>query len=292
MKRNSRGEALTLVLIIVGALAATQLVPNWRINRLFEKKAPMADLKRAQDDLAKARAAAEQARADKESAVAAERAKFEAQLRAAQQSSEGAAYVLAKIPAEHATPQSKLGTAMVVRTNLRFAAALGKLPDDVLKDVMDMMDGVIAERDDALAKLAETDRRFQELTGEHASTVRNLAETTQRALDAEKRFGAAQETVTTKTDEVVQYARNLKNERDQNGSLGATLQKFIWGAVIVAGGYVFLAFILPAIVKVMEPGPLKTALRATSGYILNPVLHHDAAKKIEASRKLKTPANT
>lgn len=288
MRRSLRGVVDPLTLgVVAAAILGVSLLLGFKPLNVFKKKPPTAELTQLQADLAKAQADAERAKQDKDAAVAAERAKFEAQLRAAQQSSEGAAYILGKIPAEHATPQSKLGTAMVVRTNLRFVAALGKLPDDVLKDVMDMMDGIIAERDDALSKLSETDRKFTELSGEHAATVKQLADATRLAQTTAQKAGEVQEQVTVVTNQVKQKADQLDAEMRKAGSLDAVLTKVLWAAGIVAGLWLFLAFILPGIVKTMDSdNPWKTRLRDLSGYSLNPLLHRDAKKKLNLAKKI------
>lgn len=276
--------------VTLGALALVALggalLFGWKPLNIFKAKPPTAQLTQLQADLVKAQAAEAQAKAEKDAAIAAERKKFEDQLRSAQQANEGAGYLLQKIPAEHQTPQSKVGTAMVLRANFRLASILGKLPDDVLRDVTDMMDGLITERDEALAKLADSDRKFTELTGEHAATVKQLADANQRAQSTAQKVGEVQVKVTEVTNEVKTKADALDAEMRKSGSLDAVVVKLLWVGGIVAGIWLFFALIVPGIVKHMASGnPLKTGLRNLSGYALNPLLFHDAKTKLAALAK-------
>jgi gas vesicle protein len=287
MKKSLRGviDPLTLS-VVAAAIIGVSMLLGFKPLNVFKKKPPTVELTKLQADLAAAQAAEAKAKTEKDAAVAAERQKFTDALRSAQQANEGGAYLLGKIPAEHQTPQSKVGTAMVLRANFRLAAMLGKLPDDVLKDVTDMMDGLIAERDEALAKLAESDHKFTELTGEHAATVKQLADATKLAQATAEKAGAVQVKVTQVTNEVKQKADALDAEMRKSGSLDAVVVKLLWAGGIIAGAWFFFAFVVPGIVKHMASGnPLKTGLRNLSGYALNPLLFHDAKKKLTALTK-------
>ena len=52
---SQRGAIPVVVLWVLGALAASQLVPNWRISALFAKKPPTAALDLAQREAAQAK---------------------------------------------------------------------------------------------------------------------------------------------------------------------------------------------------------------------------------------------
>lgn len=290
--KSQRGEVLTIVLVVLGLCGATQLVPNWRVNHWFAKKPPMVALADAQAQLEKAKADAAAKEAALLAAQAAERTKMQEQVRSAQQTNEGAAAALSRVPAEHRTAEVKLAASMSARTSIRLAAAVGKLPDDMRDEILLIVDQALsdkqAEVDAANASLAKKDKDFAALTAERESIKAQIPVLQKKADDAVKAKADADAIVTAKTTEVVQYATQLHQEKEQNGSLQATVEKYLKGAMLLGLGYVLLAFVLPAIVKVMDAGPLKNTLRNVSGYILNPVLHHDAKKKIATS----TPTST
>ena len=88
-----------------------------------------------------------------------------------------------------------------------------------------------------------------------------------------------------KVEEVKTVANELDAEKRKAGSFAAQIDK-LWRIVLwCVVGYLFITIGLPGIVKHLESGRLKNALRATSGYLTNPLLHLDAAKKIDQLKR-------
>ena len=288
MKNKWKGEALTIVLVVLGICGASQLVPNWRVTHWFAKKPPMVELAKAQADAAKAKSEADSKEAELLAAQATERSKFAEQVRSAQQTNEGTVAALQRVPAEHRVAEVNLGLSMSQRTGIRLAAAIGKLPDDLQDEILLIVDQALsdkqAEIDAANAKLAAKDRDFDSLTAERDDIKAKIPVLAKQAEDAAAVAKAKDAAVAAKTQEVVTYATQLTEEKKQSGSLQATIEKGVKGFLLLVCGYVFLVFVLPAVVKVLDSGPLKTTLRNISGYVMNPVLFHDASKKLSAAK--------
>lgn len=250
VKSENRGVVDPVTIILVAGLAiGAATLAGWRPFDVFRKKPDtvgltvlQAKLTAAQQAEAQARAEASKAQQDKDTAIAAERQKYNDQLRSAQQSNVGAEYILGKVA--NPTPEVALGRSMVARTNLRFAVALGALPKDQADDIVAMMDGIIQQRDDALASLAESDRKFTELTGEHAATVKVLAEKTTELVTVQnkvetlaKETGVVQGKVTVATNQVKVIAQTLSDEKKSASSLLAAASRWLYGALILAAGF-------------------------------------------------------
>lgn len=248
MKNNNRGEVVTTVVLVLALSGVAGVLAGWRPLDLFRKKPDTVQLTKLQADLAASQAAEAKARADavqlqhdKDAAILAERQKYNDQLRSAQQSNVGAEYVLGKIA--NPSPEVALGRSMVARTNLRFAVALGALPKEQQDDIVQMMDGIIAQRDDAVAKLAETDKKFTQLTGEHAATVQTLATTTTQLVTANQKVeilavetGKVQGQVTVATNRVKVIAQDLSDEKSASGSLSSAFTRLLWVSVVAVIG--------------------------------------------------------
>jgi hypothetical protein len=139
-----------------------------------------------------------------------------------------------------------------------------------------------------LAKLAETDKKFEALTGEHATTVKVLAEkttelvvATQKVEVLAKETGVVQGQVTVATNQVKVIAKNLSDEKSTNSSLATAATRGLYVSAALVGGWLFLAYVLPGITGVMKSGALKNFLRNVSGFILNPIHHADAKATID-----------
>lgn len=242
MKANSRGEVVTVVLIVLSALGATQLVPNWRISALFAKKPPTAELVKAQADLELAKADAARANAALFAAQQAERDKKDAQVAYSQQMAAGAAEALRGATPE---PPVKLAISLLDRTNAGLASAIGSLPADkqaaIAKIVEDSLSGIQARLDSANAALATKDRELAVATSER-ETLRAELPKLQTKLEAKDAIVTQQAAVVADTSaKVVAYANNAAAKEKENGSLGATVHN-LWVALgwLGAGVVIFL----------------------------------------------------
>lgn len=282
--KNNRGEAVTTVILVLALCAVGGVMAGWRPMEVFRPKPPTEELTRLQGQLVANQAAAEQARKDAVAAVTAERAKLEQEIRVAQQDNAGTVAALGKVPPPHRTAEVKLAGSMAQRVTLKLAAAIGALPLDQQAAMVQLIEQALsdkqAEVDEANRKLAERDAAFAVLAKERDTIKAQIPILEGRAAKAEETVKATESKVTAKTNEVKVIADKLDGEKRERGSLGTALNRVIFWACVVGGLWVFLAFILPSIVKVMGTGPFKDFLRNVSGLFLNPVLYWDAKKKI------------
>ena len=285
--KSTRAAAPVVVLYVVGAALMTQLVPNWRIGNLFKKGPPVVQLTELQAKLAAEQANAKLALANLEAAKAMERAKLEQQIRAAQQDALGAQTALKKVPAAHRTPEVNLADRMATRVSLKLATAIGKLPQEEQDAMIELIEQALsdkqAEVDEANRKLAEADAAFKAVTGERDQLKVQIPKLADRAVKAEEAVVATQAEKTKVENRLKVWATTANTALHENGSLISTIKRV---ALVLVAGYCFLAFGLPSIVKVLKPGnPMKSILRDTAGYLLNPVLHHDAKNKLALKPK-------
>jgi hypothetical protein len=110
---------------------------------------------------------------------------------------------------------------------------------------------VIAERDVALAELAKKDSDLQ-LTAQENDALRVQATTAQADVEVEKaKTQVLQTKVDTTTAQVVTYAQAKADADKAAGGLSAYLSWFkrlvVIGALLVAGFYMLIHFVLPSL---------------------------------------------
>ena len=294
MKSCRAAEPVTL-LIVLAFLGATQLVPNWRLSRLFEreKKAPISQLQAAQAELEKVRNEAANALRLLEATKLAEFTTLKKQVQGAQQLQAGVVSVLDRIPAALQTRETKLAHSLSLRVSMRLTSAVGKLPQDQQDEIFLIIDQALSDAqeqiDAAEQKLRQKDAEAQLLVKEREALQTKIAilEPKTTALETEK--AKLEATVTATTNQVVAVTQDLQAKERERGSLSAVLNnlwfRIKWGCLLVVGIYVFFVWIVPGLIKHMESGKLKTALRNTSGYLSSPLLFHDAKVKLTKATK-------
>ena len=87
------------------------------------------------------------------------------------------------------------------------------------------------------------------------------------------------------TNQVAKKAAEYEAKDREAGSLSALLWKLVTMLALLVFGWVFLALILPGLVKTMEAGRLKTILRGIAGHTTAPILYRDASKKLTERSK-------
>lgn len=293
MKRNSmRGAVDLLVVMFVAGLAAGVFAGNWNpFYRLLGKEPPTAQVTALQAQLVIAGHDANAKAAQVAAAKDDERAKLESQIRAAQQDNVGASEALNRVPAEHRTAETSLAAAMTQRVSLKLAAAIGKLPSDQQAAMVVLITQALSEKqsevDEATRKLAARDQDFTALSAVRDQLVRvTIPALEQQAQSAQKHAAEVAGKLTEKTNLVKEWA-DAKFESDaKSRTLSASLDR-VWHYALWLGGiWAFLAFVLPGLIKHMEAGRIKNALRDTSGFALNPLLYWDARKKIKSASNL------
>lgn len=243
---KTRGVIPVIVLYVLGGLALTQLVPNWRLPALFARKPPMVELAKAEAALATARADATAAEAKLKAALLAEQAKTADQLRYSQQMTSGARLAVAKAPV---SAEVTLAAGLLDRAVKGLSAAIGDLPADrqaeIAQIVNDALSAKQAEVDAARAQLAIRDRDLATATSAKTALEAQIPVFQAEAKTASDKAEAAQGVVATKTAEVVAYATKAAEKEQEAGSVGALLHKFVIVAAVLAVLYILIHFVLP-----------------------------------------------
>lgn len=247
---NTRGVIPVIVLYTLGALAATQLVPNWRLTHLFAKGPQTDQLRTAQDAAAKSKAAADLAEAHYNSAVA----DFEKQkmgiLRDSQQFLAGIPAALKRAPQ---SPEVTLAASLADRASKGLVSAIGDLPADKQAEIIAIVDGALsakqAEVDAAKAALAQKDVELAQIVAAKQSVEAQLPALAASVKTAEAKSDAANAFVTVKTAEVAAFADKADAKEKENGSLGALIGKLEWWAIVFAAGFLFVNFLLPSLAQ-------------------------------------------
>ncbi|MFA6244124.1 MAG: hypothetical protein WC655_24485 [Candidatus Hydrogenedentales bacterium] len=293
--KSKRGvtDPVTLALVALIALGAGVFGTTWKPLQFLKPKPPTEELTKLQGQLEAAQEAAAKAEKEKEAAVASERTKLEQEIRVAQSDNLGTVTALGKVLPPHRTAEVKLASSMARRVTLKLAAAIGELPKDQQQAMVALIEQALsdkqAEVDEAMRKLAQRDAEFAILAKERDAVAAKIPGLVAEVEKAKESVAKTEAKVTEKTNVIKEIAAKFDAKERERGSLGAALNRVIFWICTVAGLWVFLAFILPAIVKVMDTGPLKNFLRDVSGVVLNPVLHWDAKKKLRDLQKQTNP---
>lgn len=285
--KGNRGTIGVDLLVVAGvALAVGVVAGGWKPLEMFRKKPPTAELSKLQTELALVQAERDAALRAQEAAKELERQKQEAQVRHAQQMQSGAITALDRQPTEHRTAQTQLASDLLRRSELALGLAVGTLPPDKQAEILRIVDGALssvqAERDAAQAALKAKDAELRMVTQERDAVKAELPKLAAQVQSAQAKAEEVQAAVTAKTELVKAAAEKLDAERRKAGSFAAQVDKLWRIAFWIAGGWAFLTFILPGIIKHMEAGSLKNILRDVSGYAANPLLYHDAKRKLAA----------
>jgi hypothetical protein len=294
MRFNSqRGLIDPLTLGLVLGLAGGVFFGKWAPFSFLKPKPDTAALTAAQAQLATAKTDAAAKEAALLAAHQAEQARLMEQLQAAQQFTVGAENALVRVPAAQATPEVKVGAALLLRGNLRLATAIGKLPPGLQDEIVTIVDQMLSADAGELAKaqaaLASKDADFKTLTAERDAIKAQIPKLQQQADAAKEQVAVKEQAVTSLTNQVKDWAAKKFASDQQAGSLLGALASLRNLCLWVAGVWAFLAFVLPGIIKHMDSGVLKNTLRAVSGYATSPLLFHDASKKISSLSATSTP---
>lgn len=286
---KNRGTVLVDVLVIAAVVAVAARVAGWNPAKMFEKGPPVAQLEQARADLDKAKSDLADAQARLGAVQKADAERKDSQVGYAQEMVAGAQEALSRQPVEHQTEQTVLATQFLDRTELALALAIGRIPEAQQQQIITLVDKALskydADRKEAYRLLKLKDDELQQTARERDAIKSELPK-------LEQKVAGLEETVRDKDDKLAKAETKLgvwatiKDKADRhNASMSGLVERMTRGAIILGCAYVFIVFILPGIVKHMQSGPLKNALRATSGYLANPLLHLDAAKKIDQLKR-------
>lgn len=279
---KTQGFAIpVLVYWLAGGALLSQTIPNWRITSWFKPAPPTAALLQAQADLDKAKNEAKVANDALEAVKRVEEARKREQSTFGQEMAHGAEVALKTAPE---SPQVALAKSLLSRANPALVLALGELPADkrneILLVISQSLSGVSSELEMANQTLAIRDRDLVIATQERDLLKKRIPLLEEDSREKGKIVEAATAREQKKSQEVVVYAQKMADEIHKSGGLFAQLEKLWRRIILLIVGYVFMAFILPGIVQVMGAGKLKNLLRDLSGYVLNPLHHHDAKTTI------------
>jgi len=233
--KSQRGELLTIILVVCGVAAATQIVPNWRVGNLWKKGPPSKELVAAEEAALRARTDANAARSALEKMQADAAAKQKDQVAYAQQMIAGVPAALKKEPQ---TPGVKLATGLAERATSGLAAAIGDLPSAKQAEILAIVDAALSnnqEKIDAAARaLAAKDAELQVVTKARVALEAQLPAILKAKEAAEAKVEATAAVATAKAAEVARIADELFAEKRASGSLGAMVQKLGYATVILA----------------------------------------------------------
>lgn len=238
------------VLYVLGALAATQLVPNWRLSNLFAKGPGTAQLTEAQKKLDQLQADSTAALAKLKSAQDEALAKQQEQIRYSQEMEAGAVEALKRAPV---STEVTLASGFLTRANAGLSAAIGNLPQAQQAEIMAIVEGALsskqAEVDAAKATLAQRDKDLAGETAQRKLLEAQIPPLTAAVAAKEKQVIAAQSVVTAKTAQVVAYADKAAKEAEESGSLGALVERLGWILGTVVMVLIFANWILPSLAQ-------------------------------------------
>lgn len=280
------------MLLVLAILGATQLVPNWRVTKVFGKsdKAKIEQLNTQLAAQEATRKAAEASAKELANASVVERAKLEAQVRSGQQMALGASRALNAIPAPQRPREVLLAEGFLARASSRLAQAVGALPKEQQEEVEAIVSGMLSDAqakvDAANRALEAKDREAKALAAERdllTSEVIPALRATAAAKEAQKQ--AIESKVGELTQAVAVKAREFVQKEEEAGSATAFAYKLGVVLAAIVAAWLFFAVGVPALTKVMPAGRLKTSLRATAGTVTSPILYHDASRKLKTRTK-------
>lgn len=245
--KSKRGAVQAAVLVyIVAGVALTQLVPNWRVTKWFQKGPRTEQLQAAQDAAKKAESELAQIRAERDAAVKEQQEKRDAQITSGQEYVHATGVALRRV--ENPGPEVEAAKLLNGRAEISLALAMGRLPREQQNEMIKLVDGLLSshksELDAAQKKLEARDEELRLVTAERVAVEKKLAVVEARIPAAEEKAQVLSKKLEEKTDEVRTWAEKKVESDRVAGSLRATLQNW---AIMIGLGYVFLHFVLPSL---------------------------------------------
>lgn len=238
-------QAAVLVYIVAG-VALTQLVPNWRVTKWFQKGPRTEQLQAAQEAAKKAEAELAALRSEREAAELEKSKKKDEQVTTGQEYVHATGEALRRV--QDPGPEVEAAKLLNGRAEIALAMAMGRLPAAQQAEMIRLVDGLLsshkAEVDAANAKIAERDEALRVVTAERVAVEKKLAVVEARIPAAEEKAQVLSQKLEEKTNEVRTWAEKKVESDREAGSLRATLQNW---AIMIGLGYVFLHFILPSL---------------------------------------------
>lgn len=250
MKTRGAVDPLT-ILILVGVLAfagGALKLPTW-----FQKKPPVAQLSTAQDELAKAKAAQQQAEARLAELEAQQKAVGDKQLDYAQQMATGTVLALGRIAPGQVTPEVKLASEFATRAEAGLIAYRGALSPEARAEMEHMVAQALS------AVQAERDAMKQALLAKDAALAQTIA--VKSTLEAqiptlEANVAAARAETAAKDAKAVELTKEVSVWAEQKvaadakaSSLDAYAGNLLKGLIACVVLYVLVHFVLPSLAQ-------------------------------------------
>lgn len=278
MNRGSVGIDILIV------LAAVAVLSGWNPLAAFKPKPPAKEVQALQTEVAALQIRLEETRSTQVETATAERVKADEQVRWAQQMVTGSEASLERLPVISRTVETNLASDFLRRANFALGQAIGELPQDKRAEILLIVDkalsGVEAERNIAQAMLVKKDQDLDQLAAQRAALQKQLDDLAVELVTRQKQYLEVKTQLDTKTTDLVTWAEQKDQADRRAASLSGLLDNIQTIIIILVIGYIFVAFILPGIVKHLQPGKIKNFLRDVSGYATSPLLYRDAKNKL------------
>ena len=254
------------LLILVGMLAfagGALKMPTW-----FQKKPPTAQLSQAEIDLAKAKAAQQQAEARLAELQAQQQAVGDKQLDYAQQMATGTVLALGRIAPGQVTPEVKLASEFATRAEAGLVAYRGDLTPaaraEMERMVSQALSAVQAERDAMKQALLAKDAALSQTIAQK-STLEAQIPTLEATVAAARAETAVKEAKATElTKEVTVWAEGKVAADAKASSLDAYAGNLLKGLIACGVLYVLVHFVLPSLAQEFPASKVLTWANKTS----------------------------
>lgn len=247
---NQRGEAVTLIIVILGLLGATQLVPNFRPSNWFKKGPPTAELVAAQKKLDDADSRAKAAQLQLDKIVAENSAKKDTQIGYSQQMVAGAIESNSHAPE---STEKAITDAFLQRADIGLSSAIKPLDPalkaEVISIVAQLRSGDQEKIKAANAMLVEKDKQLQQAATDRVKLEADARTVTAEKVSIAKERDGLKEVVAATQTQVVAYADTAHEKEKEAGSLGALVHKLVWVVGVIVAIVIFANWILPSLAQ-------------------------------------------
>lgn len=245
---GKRGEVVTVVLVILGLVGASQLVPNFRPSNWFKKGPPTAELAAAQKKLDDADARAKAAQEQLDKIVAENAAKKDTQIIYSHEMIAGAIEANSHAPD---STEKAITDAFLQRADIGLSSAIKPLDpalkSEVISIVAQLRSGDQEKIKAANAMLVEKDKQLQQAAIDRTKLESEAKTVTAEKVAIVKERDALKDVVATKQTQVIAYADTAHEKEKEAGSLGALVEKLAWVVGIIVVIILFANWILPSL---------------------------------------------
>ena len=270
-----------VVIYVIAGLAAggTLLLKPWKWEA-FQKNPPIKQVAALQTQLNASQAKVTTLQTQLDTARDQDKADLKAQVGYSEEMVHGARVTLQKAAM---SPETALASNLLARADNGLTVAIGALPvsqqQEIEQIVNDELSAVQAQVDAANKQLAEKDAQLNQVTGQRDILSKQIPVLTTQLTTATSQRDANETQYQQKVGEVTTWVKAKEKSDSITQAFIRTCGVFKDILILLAIGWVFCAFILPALGGTFEP---LVWLKDVAGYILSPLTHHDQKKQIVA----------